>query len=91
VDNGPTWELDAGTPARRQSMRISKVNTKFSKQNGASSVLQKRPREVTIRLTVSGAQRVPVRIDCDHAASQAFNLQGLLKAGLSVEPDERVR
>jgi multidrug resistance efflux pump len=36
-------------------------------------------------------QRVPVRIDFDHAAGQDFNAEGLLKPGLSVEPDVKVR
>lgn len=36
-------------------------------------------------------QRVPVRIDFDHPEGQKFNLEGLLKPGLSVEPKVRVR
>jgi hypothetical protein len=44
-----------------------------------------------MRRIVSGTQRVPVRFDCDHAGSQAFSLQGLLKPGLPVEPDVRIR
>jgi membrane fusion protein (multidrug efflux system) len=37
------------------------------------------------------ADRVPVRIDFDRAAGQEFNAQGLLKPGLSVESNVRVR
>ena len=54
-------------------------------------VLQKCLQEAIIRLIVSGTQRVPVRVDSDHAGSQAINLQRLLKPGLSVEPDVRIR
>jgi membrane fusion protein (multidrug efflux system) len=36
-------------------------------------------------------QRVPVRIDFDRSQDQTFNAEGLLKPGLSVEPDVRVR
>jgi hypothetical protein len=34
---------------------------------------------------------MPVRIDFDRLPSQRFNAGGLLKPGLSVEPDVRVR
>src|SRR5580704_13406482 len=37
------------------------------------------------------AHRVPVRIDFDRPAGQEFNAQGLLKPGLSVESNVRVR
>jgi len=40
---------------------------------------------------VKVVQRVQVRIDFDHAQGQDFNADGLLKPGLSVEPDVRVR
>ena len=36
-------------------------------------------------------QRIPVRIDFDRSQDQTFNAEGLLKPGLSVEPDVRVR
>ena len=36
-------------------------------------------------------QRVAVRIDFDRSQDQGFNAEGLLKPGLSVEPDVRVR
>jgi len=37
------------------------------------------------------AQRVPVRIDFDRTPGQEFNVAGLLKPGLSVEPKVKVR
>lgn len=40
---------------------------------------------------VKVAQRVPVRIDFDRPQSQDFNVEGLLKPGLSVEPAVRVK
>ena len=40
---------------------------------------------------VKVVQRVPVRIDFDRPAGQEFNAEGLLKPGLSVEPEVRVR
>jgi membrane fusion protein, multidrug efflux system len=40
---------------------------------------------------VKVVQRVPVRIDFDRAQTQDFNAEGLLKPGLSAEPDVRVR
>jgi multidrug resistance efflux pump len=44
---------------------------------------------------VKVVQRVPVRIDFDRASDrnpgQDFNAEGLLKPGLSVEPEVRVR
>jgi len=40
---------------------------------------------------VKVVQRVPVRLDFDRIHGQTFNAEGLLNAGLSVEPDVRVR
>ena len=41
---------------------------------------------------VKVVQRVPVRIDFERPkGQQQFNAEGLLKPGLSVEPDVRVR
>jgi multidrug resistance efflux pump len=36
-------------------------------------------------------QRVPVRIDFDRTLGRDFNVEGLLKPGLSVEPKVKVR
>jgi membrane fusion protein (multidrug efflux system) len=40
---------------------------------------------------VKVVQRVPVRLDFDRSAGSDFNAGGLLKPGLSVEPEVRVR
>jgi membrane fusion protein (multidrug efflux system) len=40
---------------------------------------------------VKVVQRVPVRLDFDRSAGPDFNAEGLLKPGLSVEPEVRVR
>ena len=40
---------------------------------------------------VKVVQRVPVRIDFDRITGQSFNADGLLKPGLSVEPNVRVK
>lgn len=58
---------------------------------GTGSVFSLLPAENATGNYVKVVQRVPVRIDFDHTAGQDFNAQGLLKPGLSVEPDVRVR
>jgi membrane fusion protein (multidrug efflux system) len=58
---------------------------------GAGSVFSLLPPENATGNYVKVVQRVPVRIDFDRIAGQSFNAQGLLKPGLSVEPDVRVR
>ena len=58
---------------------------------GTGSVFSLLPPENATGNYVKVVQRVPVRIDFDHAAGQDFNAEGLLKPGLSVEPDVRVR
>jgi membrane fusion protein (multidrug efflux system) len=58
---------------------------------GTGSVFSLLPPENATGNYVKVVQRVPVRIDFDHAAGQEFNAEGLLKPGLSVEPDVGVR
>src|SRR3984957_6643411 len=58
---------------------------------GTGSVFSLLPPENATGNYVKVVQRVPVRIDFERAAGQAFNADGLLKPGLSVEPDVRVR
>lgn len=58
---------------------------------GTGSVFSLLPPENATGNYVKVVQRVPVRIDFDRIAGQSFNAQGLLKPGLSVEPDVRVR
>ena len=58
---------------------------------GTGSVFSLLPPENATGNYVKVIQRVPVRIDFDRPAGQDFNAEGLLKPGLSVEPDVRVR
>ena len=58
---------------------------------GTGSVFSLLPPENATGNYVKIVQRVPVRIDFDHSQTQDFNAEGLLKPGLSVEPDVRVR
>ena len=58
---------------------------------GTGSVFSLLPPENATGNYVKVVQRVPVRIDFDRVPGQPFNAGGLLKAGLSVEPDVRVR
>ena len=58
---------------------------------GTGSVFSLLPPENATGNYVKVVQRVPVRIDFDRSAGRDFNAEGLLKPGLSVEPNVRVR
>jgi membrane fusion protein (multidrug efflux system) len=58
---------------------------------GAGSIFSLLPPENATGNYVKVVQRVPVRIDFDRSAGRQFNAEGLLKPGLSVDPDVRVR
>ena len=58
---------------------------------GTGSVFGLLPPENATGNYVKVVQRVQVRIDFDRSPGQDFNAQGLLKPGLSVEPDVKVR
>jgi membrane fusion protein, multidrug efflux system len=58
---------------------------------GTGSVFSLLPPENATGNYVKVVQRVPVRIDFDRTARQDFNAEGMLKPGLSVVPDVRVR
>jgi membrane fusion protein (multidrug efflux system) len=58
---------------------------------GTGSVFSLLPPENATGNYVKVVQRVPVRIDFDRPSEQEFNADGLLRPGLSVEPDVRVR
>jgi membrane fusion protein, multidrug efflux system len=58
---------------------------------GTGSVFSLLPPENATGNYVKVVQRVPVRIDFDRVDGQTFNAEGLLKPGLSVEPEVRVR
>jgi membrane fusion protein (multidrug efflux system) len=58
---------------------------------GTGSVFSLLPPENATGNYVKVVQRVPVRIDFDRTTGGEFNSEGLLKPGLSVEPEVRVR
>jgi multidrug resistance efflux pump len=58
---------------------------------GTGSVFDQLPPESAAGNYVKVVQRVPVRIDFDRPPGQEFNVEGLLKPGLSVEPKVQVR
>src|SRR5580692_4394788 len=58
---------------------------------GAGSVFSLLPPENATGNYVKVVQRIPVRLDFDRSAGSDFNAEGLLKPGLSVEPEVRVR
>jgi membrane fusion protein, multidrug efflux system len=58
---------------------------------GTGSVFSLLPPENATGNYVKVVQRVPVRIDFDRTEEEDFNSEGLLKPGLSVEPEVRVR
>ena len=58
---------------------------------GTGSVFSLLPPENATGNYVKVVQRVPVRVDFDRTAGQDFNAEGVLKPGLSVVPDVRVR
>jgi membrane fusion protein, multidrug efflux system len=58
---------------------------------GTGSVFSLLPPENATGNYVKVVQRLPIRIDFDRVPGQTFNAEGLLKPGLSVEPDVRVR
>jgi len=58
---------------------------------GTGSVFSLLPPENATGNYVKVVQRIPVRIDFDRTASGGFNSDGLLKPGMSVEPEVRIR
>ena len=58
---------------------------------GTGSIFSLLPPENATGNYVKVVQRVPVRIDFDRSVGQQFNVEALLKPGLSVEPEVRVR
>jgi len=60
-------------------------------QSGSGAAFSLLPPENATGNYVKVVQRVPVRIDFDRTPGQDFNAEGVLKPGLSVVPDVRVR
>ena len=82
---GQTVEIKLDAYGRTWKAHVTNIG------GGTGSVFSLLPPENATGNYVKVVQRVPVRIDFERAAGQEFNADGLLKPGLSVEPDVRVR
>jgi multidrug resistance efflux pump len=81
---GQPVEVNVDAYGRKWKGRIANLG------GGTGSVFSSLPENATGDY-VKVVQRVPVRIDFDHPPGQEFNVEGLLKPGLSVEPKVKVR
>jgi multidrug resistance efflux pump len=82
---GQPVEIKVDAYGRKWNGRVTNLG------GGTVSVLRLLPPEKATGNRVKVVQRVPVRIDFDRSPGQDFNAEGLLKPGLSVESDVRVR
>src|ERR1700691_2140687 len=82
---GQTVEIKLDAYGRAWKAHVTNIG------GGTGSVFSLLPPENATGNYVKVVQRVPVRIDFERATGQEFNADGLLKPGLSVEPDVRVR
>ena len=82
---GQPVEIDIDAYGRKWKGHVTNMG------GGTGSVFSLLPPENATGNYVKVVQRVPVRIDFDHTAGQDFNAEGMLKPGLSVVPDVRVR
>ena len=83
---GQTVEIKLDAYGRTWKAHVTNIG------GGTGSVFSLLPPENATGNYVKVVQRVPVRIDFERAAGgEEFNADGLLKPGLSVEPDVRVR
>jgi membrane fusion protein (multidrug efflux system) len=83
-------------PGQRVEVKVDAYGRKWEGRvtnlgGGAGSIFSLLPPENATGNYVKVVQRVPVRIDFDRTAGQQFNAEALLKPGLSVEPEVRVR
>jgi multidrug resistance efflux pump len=81
---GQPVEVNVDAYGRKWKGRITNLG------GGTSSVFSVFPENANGSY-VKVLQRVPVRIDFDRPPAREFNLEGLLKPGLSVEPRVKVR
>jgi multidrug resistance efflux pump len=81
---GQPVEVNVDAYGRKWKGRIANLG------GGTGSVFSLLPENPTGNC-VKVVQRVPVRIDFDRPPGQEFNVEGLLKPGLSVEPKVKVR
>jgi len=89
-------QLEHMRPGQRVKIKVDAYGRSWSGRvtnmgGGTGSVFSLLPPENATGNYVKVVQRVPVRIDFDHTAGQDFNAEGMLKPGLSVVPDVRVR
>ena len=82
---GQSVEIKVDAYGRKWKGRVTNIG------GGTGSVFSLLPPENATGNYVKVVQRVPVRIDFDRITGQDFNAQGVLKPGLSVLPDVRVR
>jgi membrane fusion protein (multidrug efflux system) len=82
---GQSVEIKVDAYGRKWKGRVTNIGA------GTGSVFSLLPPENATGNYVKVVQRVPVRIDFDRITGQDFNAPGLLKPGLSVWPDVRVR
>jgi membrane fusion protein (multidrug efflux system) len=83
-------------PGQRVEIKVDAYGSRWEGRvsnlgGGTGSIFSLLPPENATGNYVKVVQRVPVRIDFDRLAGQEFNAEGLLKPGLSVEPEVRVR
>jgi membrane fusion protein, multidrug efflux system len=89
-------QLEHMRPGQPVKVKVDAYGRTWSGQvtnmgGGTGSVFSLLPPENATGNYVKVVQRVPVRIDFDRTAGQDFNAEGMLKPGLSVVPDVRVR
>jgi membrane fusion protein (multidrug efflux system) len=82
---GQTVEIKLDAYGRTWKAHVTNIG------GGTGSVFSLLPPENATGNYVKVVQRVPVRIDFERAPGEEFNADGLLKPGLSVDPDVRVR
>ena len=82
---GQTVDVKVDAYGRKWKGRVTNIG------GGTGSVFSLLPPENATGNYVKVVQRVPVRIDFDRSGGPNFNAEGLLKPGLSVVPDVRVR
>lgn len=89
-------QLSHMRPGQRVEVRVDAYGRAWEGRvtnlgGGTGSVFSLLPPENATGNYVKVVQRVPVRIDFERRAGLPFNAEGLLKPGLSVEPEVRVR
>jgi membrane fusion protein, multidrug efflux system len=82
---GQPVEIKVDAYGRKWQARVTNMGA------GTGSVFSLLPPENATGNYVKVVQRVPVRLDFDRSAGSDFNAEGLLKPGLSVESEVRVR